>query len=73
MATGAFADQRPPTPRQRAWAKETLRAALRSDRIDLGEFEDRFDRVLHATTYADLHAAIADLPHPPAPIAFDAD
>ena len=73
MGTGAFANQRPPTPRQRAWAKETLRAALRNDRLEIEEYEERLGRVLNARTYAELHGAIADLPHPPAPLALDPD
>ena len=56
------------TPRTRAWAVATVRAACGSGRLDLDELGDRLDIIYAATSARDVYAAIADLPHPPAPL-----
>ena len=71
MGSSAYANRRTPTAQQIAWAKATLRYALRTEHIDLDEYEDRLGRVLAAGTYDAVHHEIADLPHPPAPLSID--
>ncbi len=49
----------------------TVRSACRSGRLDLAEAEDRLNAVFAATTMGQLYAAIAGLPHPPAPLVLE--
>ncbi len=52
----------------REWAVATVKAALRADVIDLDDAEDRLDRIYKADKLSAVYAAIAGLPHPPAPL-----
>lgn len=51
-----------PTDEQRAASVDILQRAVGEGRLTLGEFTDRVDVVLAAPTYADMQAALADLP-----------
>lgn len=62
-----------PSPRTRAWALETVRAACRSGRLELDEMEERIDAIYQASSDTEIYAAIAGLPHPPAPLVIDDD
>jgi hypothetical protein len=76
MATGQHgwvepaptASGRTPTPQAQEWAVATVRSACRSGRLNLAQAEDRLHAVFAATTMGELYAAIAGLPHPPAPL-----
>lgn len=50
-----------PTDEQRAAGVEVLQRAVGEGRLTLGEFTDRVDVVLAATSTADMRAALADL------------
>ncbi len=67
------ASGRPPTEQARRVAVATVLAACRSGRLDLAQAEDHLSRVYEARTAADLHRAIAGLPHPPAPLVMSGD
>lgn len=51
-----------PTDEERAAGVDILQRAVGEGRLTLGEFTDRVDVVLAASTNADLRAALADLP-----------
>jgi hypothetical protein len=55
----------------RAWAVATVRAACRSGHIDIDEVEERLDAIYRARSSTEVYAAIARLPHPPAPLVLD--
>ena len=59
---------RPPTPQAQSWAVATVTAACRAGHIDLAEAEERLKAVYASLTMTELYAAIAGLPHPPAPM-----
>ena len=59
---------RPPTGQAQSWAVATITSACRSGHIDLAEAEERLHAVYASLTMTELYAAIAGLPHPPAPL-----
>mgnify|MGYP002624110249 CR=1 FL=1 len=48
----------------RAAVAERLRVALEEGRLDLGEYDDRLQRVYASKTYGELDLLVADLPAP---------
>lgn len=75
MATrhhGTVEPRRPPPPRPtrqaQSWAVATITSACRSGHIELAEAEERLQAVYASATMTELYAAIAGLPHPPAPL-----
>jgi hypothetical protein len=46
----------------------TITSACRSGHIELAEAEERLHAVYESLTMTELYAAIAGLPHPPAPL-----
>ncbi|MGI9033885.1 MAG: DUF1707 SHOCT-like domain-containing protein [Acidimicrobiales bacterium] len=73
MAATPPASTHPPSERSRQFALATVLAACRSGRLDLTQAEERLDAVYRARTFGELHAAIAGLPHPPAPLVLPTD
>jgi hypothetical protein len=68
MDATATGSSRPPTSQAQAWAVATVTAACRGGHIDLAEAEERLHAVYSSLTMTELYAAIAGLPHPPAPL-----
>jgi hypothetical protein len=69
--SGHASDRGTVAPATRAWAVEAVRAACRSGHIDINEVEERLDAIYKARSSTEVYAAIARLPHPPAPLVLD--
>ena len=59
---------RAPTAQAQSWAVATVLAACRAGHIELAEAEERLHAIYSSLTMTELYAAIAGLPHPPAPL-----